>query len=180
MEAARRGPKRSSLRPVPRLPLPPPGQGPGDARGGGPGRAPPAQFWVVLPSIKHQPAPLCSRASPGAGSSAPTASPDGPGQDRAAPFWGDSKRGEGFYFGPAVGRGKTRPRRSEPVLKVKSLRVPAARPLLGNNALPLPSPGLGFWGREGETQPDLPLLKYLGAVPPAGTGSGWKSREDPG
>lgn len=88
---------------------------------------------------------------------------------------------EGFLFQPHRGQRERRPRSSEPVLKVKWLRVPELVLLAGNNALllahlPLHCPGLGKGGGEAEL---LFSSSALGGPFPGGTASGWKSREDP-
>lgn len=90
------------------------------------------------------------------------------------------KGGEGFYFDQET-------RRSEPVLKVKWVRIPEPVHLLGNNALPRahlplppPGPGLEEGGGGGRSRAALLPLPDIWGRPPGGIGSGWKGREDPG
>lgn len=93
------------------------------------------------------------------------------------------KRGKGLYFSPTGGSGERRPRSSEPVLKVKSFRVPELVHRPGNNEvplvhLPLPSPGLGFWKREGGKPNQIfPSANIWGPSPRRGPGAAGKAEK---
>lgn len=88
------------------------------------------------------------------------------------------KGGEGFYFDQET-------RRSEPVLKVKWVRIPEPVHLLGNNALPRahlplppPGPGLEEGGGGGVEAERLFFPSPIsGAVPPAGSGAAGKAEK---
>lgn len=93
------------------------------------------------------------------------------GTERSVPVWPGRSPGDGepgrVWFQPPRGQRERRPRRSEPVLKVKWLRAPELVLLAGNNALllahlPLHRPG----SEKGGGARAAPLLRgSRGAVP---------------
>lgn len=117
------------------------------------------------------------------------ARPDRPRAKRTRRFLGVGEgeaplkqEGEGLYFSPT---GERRPRSSEPVLKVKSLRVPELAHLPGNNALPrahlpLPSPGLGFRRGEGENPTRSSPPQISGGRPHGGDRERLEKQRRPG